>query len=61
MTSLDLKVLTSAVAGDAAAIRSVTRLDPAGGPGDKVFPPTYVKERNAQTKYAMETRHLGGK
>ncbi len=49
MRSLDLDTLTLAVAGGAAAIRTVTRLEPAGGPGDKVFPPTYVKERNATT------------
>jgi CRISPR-associated protein Csb1 len=61
MSSLDLDTLSKAVAGAAAAIRAVTRLEPAGGLGDKVFPPTYVKERNAQTKYAMETRHLEGR
>jgi CRISPR-associated protein Csb1 len=61
MTSLSLDVLAKAVAGGAAAIRTVTRLEPAGGPGDKVFPPTYVKERNAETKYAMEQRHVDGR
>jgi len=33
------------------AFRQVTRLNPAGGSGDKVFPPTY-----AEGKYAYETR-----
>lgn len=61
MSTLDLDTLTKAVAGGAAAIRTLTRLEPAGGPGDKVFPPTYVKERNAATKYAMETRRLEGR
>ena len=61
MRSLDLDTLTHAVAGGAAAIRTVTRLEPAGGPGDKVFPPTYVKERNATTKYALEPRHVDGR
>lgn len=61
MSKLDLEALSSAVAGGAAAIRAVTRLSPAGGPGDKVFPPTYVKERNATTKYAMETRRIDGR
>jgi CRISPR-associated protein Csb1 len=61
METLNLKTLAAAVAGEAAAIRSIARLAPAGGPGDKVFPPTYVKERNAQTKYAMEPRRLDGK
>jgi CRISPR-associated protein Csb1 len=61
MSSLDLDTLTKAVAGGAAAFRTITRLEPAGGPGDKVFPPTYVKERNATTKYALETRKLDGR
>src|SRR5262249_34465922 len=61
MPSLDLATLTAAVDGGAAAIRTLTRLVPAGGPGDKVFPPTYVKERNATTKYAIESRRLDGR
>ncbi|WP_437677225.1 type I-G CRISPR-associated RAMP protein Csb1/Cas7g [Sorangium sp. So ce131] len=61
MRSLDLDTLTNAVAGGAAAIRAITRLEPAGGPGDKVFPPTYVKERSATTKYAMEPRRIDGR
>lgn len=58
---LTLAVLRDAVAGGAVAIRAVTRLDPAGGPGDKVFPPTYVKEGRSQTKYAMEERMVEGR
>ncbi|AUX28451.1 MULTISPECIES: type I-U CRISPR-associated RAMP protein Csb1/Cas7u [Sorangium] len=61
MRSLDLDTLANAVAGGAAAIRAITRLEPAGGPGDKVFPPTYVKERNATTKYALEQRRIDGR
>lgn len=61
MSSLDLDTLIKAVAGGAAAIRTVTPLVPAGGPGDKVFPPTYVKERNATTKYALEKRQIEGR
>ncbi len=38
---LDLETLRNAVAGTAAAFRCVTDYQPAGGPGDKVFPPTY--------------------
>ena len=48
---LDLKTLRDAVAGTAAAFRSVTDYQPAGGPGDKVFPPTYEGG-----KYATEER-----
>lgn len=40
------------------ALRSVTRLQPAGGPGDKVFPPTYSAD-GANHKYAVEERQLG--
>ena len=50
-TNLDLKTLRDAVAGAAAAFRCVTDYQPAGGPGDKVFPPTYEGG-----KYATEER-----
>ena len=50
-TGLDLKTLRDAVAGTAAAFRCVTDYQPAGGPGDKVFPPTYDGG-----KYATEER-----
>ncbi len=59
--SLTLALLQQAVDGSFAAIRSITRLEPAGGSGDKVFPPTYLKERGAQTKYAMEERMVEGR
>ena len=49
--TLDLKNLRDAVAGTAAAFRCVTDYQPAGGPGDKVFPPTYK-----DGKYATEKR-----
>lgn len=39
-----------------AAIRRRIRLDPAGGPGDKVFPPTYEGGQ-----YALEKRVIDGK
>lgn len=58
--SLDLSRLQRAVAGEVAAIRCVVRLQPAGGPGDKVYPPTYATERSATTKYAVEPRRAGG-
>lgn len=61
MKTLDLETLKRAVAGGTAAIRSITRLVPAGGPGDKVFPPSYMKEGQAKTKYAFETRRIGGR
>ncbi len=52
---LNLKTLLSAVSGTAAALRSRTRLQPAGGEGDKVFPPTY-----AGAVYAKEERQING-
>jgi len=53
--TLDLKILRAAVAGDAAEFRCVTDLQPAGGTGDKVFPPTYEGGT-----YAFEERVLDG-
>lgn len=58
--SLSIEVLERAVGGEAAAIRSVTRLQPAGGAGDKIFPPTYAVEKGA-LKYATELRRIDGK
>lgn len=52
---MNLDTLHKAVSGTAAAIRSRTRLQPAGGEGDKVFPPTY-----AGAVYAKEDRHING-
>ncbi len=49
--TLDLATLQDAMSGTAAAFRCVTRYQPAGGPGDKVFPPTYEGG-----KYATEER-----
>jgi CRISPR-associated protein Csb1 len=57
---LTLDQLTDAVARSAVALRTRTRLQPAGGPGDKVFPPTYAIDKFARTKYAMETRRRDG-
>ena len=48
---IDLQNLWDAVGGTAAAFRCVTDYQPAGGPGDKVFPPTYQGG-----KYATEER-----
>lgn len=61
LMKLTLSMLTDAVAGGAVAIRAITRLSPAGGASDKVFPPTYMKEKQSVTKYALETRRVDGK
>lgn len=50
---MTLQELSQAVSGPAAAFRSRTRLQPAGGEGDKVFPPTY-----AGAVYAVEQRQI---
>src|SRR5689334_10086979 len=52
-STLTLKALQEAIRGRAAAFRSITTLQPAGGAGDKVFPPTYEGGN-----YALETRRL---
>lgn len=56
MSTLDIKTLQSAIAGRAAAFRSRATLQPAGGVGTKVFPPTY-----AGAVYATEKRRLPGR
>ncbi|MFA5505407.1 MAG: type I-U CRISPR-associated RAMP protein Csb1/Cas7u [Vulcanimicrobiota bacterium] len=52
-TKLSLEVLKVAVAGSAAAFRTVIEMQPAGGEGDKIFPATYEGG-----KYAEESRVL---
>lgn len=62
MTSeLTLDRLTRAVREDA-AFRRVRRLQPAGGPGDKIFPPTYPGEgrSNPPPRHVFEYRRIGG-
>ena len=49
--TIDLQTLRDVVGGTAAAFRCVTDYQPAGGSGDKVFPPTY-----GGGKYATEER-----
>lgn len=53
--SLSLDVLEAAVGGRAAALRRITTFQPAGGIGDKIFPPTYEGG-----KYAAESRIVEG-
>lgn len=54
--ALKLKDLQDAVAGTAAAFRCRRRLQPGGGEGDKVFPPTF-----AGAVYAVEQRRVPGR
>ena len=57
MPVFDLAGLRDAVWEDA-AIRRIRRLVPAGGPGDKVFPPTYPD--NGGPTHVFEQRIMGG-
>jgi CRISPR-associated protein Csb1 len=50
---LTYEILSHAVAGTGAAFRSVTKLQPVGQPGDRIFPATYK-----DGKYATEKRRL---
>jgi CRISPR-associated protein Csb1 len=62
--TLDLNLLKILVAGDAVAIRGAATLVPAGGPGDKVFPPSHSidkNERDPGAKYAFEDRRIAGR
>jgi CRISPR-associated protein Csb1 len=54
--SLSLSDVQNAVAGTPAAFRCITEYQPAGGPNDKVFPPTYEGGN-----YAHEIRRIDGK
>jgi CRISPR-associated protein Csb1 len=56
---LKLQELSDLVTGTGVAIRVRQRLQPAGGPGDKVFPPTYATGDKA-LRYAGETRRVDG-
>ncbi|MCS6846691.1 MAG: type I-U CRISPR-associated RAMP protein Csb1/Cas7u, partial [Anaerolineae bacterium] len=55
MTTLTFDKLKAIVTGNAAALRRVVELHPVGGPGAKVFPPTYEGG-----KYATEKRRING-
>lgn len=52
--ALTLDVLQAAVSGRAAALRRIATLQPAGGVGDKVFPPTYEGGQYASEKRVVE-------
>ena len=57
--TVNLQALKDAVAADA-AIRRVRRLQPVGGQGDKIFPPTYPAERNNEPpRHVFERRRIG--
>ncbi len=50
--------------GDTVAVRGTATLEPAGGPGDKIFPPTHAvedKKPKPGAKYALDAILSGGK
>ena len=58
MADLTFDQLRDATGGGSVALRSVTRLQPAGGLGDKVFPPSYSVDGRAEHKYVVEERQV---
>jgi len=59
--TISMERLGQAVERDA-AIRRVQKLQPVGGPGDKIFPPTYPGARNTDpARHVFETRRINGK
>ena len=61
MPTLDLKDLREIVTKKA-AVRRRQRLQPVGGKGDKIFPPTYPGEgrNNPPPRHVLERRRLNG-
>jgi CRISPR-associated protein Csb1 len=60
--NITLKEFSEFIEGDAVAIRGRAVLEPAGGRGDKVFPPSHSvgdNEKRPGAKYAFETRRNG--
>ncbi len=56
---VDLKSLREAIENDA-AVRRTQRLQPAGGRGDKIFPPTYPSDpRGGPPRHVFERRRMG--
>lgn len=55
--SLSYQELRDGVVGGAVGVRCRINLEPLGGAGDKIFPPTYGTD-NPETKYATEKRRI---
>lgn len=72
MQKLTFEELENAVSGTSAGFRAVTRLEPLGGPHDKLYPPTFgdavhvpvpvgqERQENRRSKYALEWRRING-
>ena len=58
--TIDLGVLKDAI-GEGAALRRISRLQPIGGRGDTLFPPTYPGERKSDPpRHVFERRRIDG-
>ena len=58
---LNIEQLEKLVAGDTVAIRGTATLEPAGGPGDKIFPPTHaVDDKNKKLDAGAKYRPRSG-
>ena len=56
---MNIDAFSQAVSGHA-ALRRLRRLQPAGGPGDKIFPPTYPGEgQGGPARHVYERRRIG--
>jgi CRISPR-associated protein Csb1 len=60
MATLDFATLKQMVEADA-ALRRRQRLQPAGGKGDKIFPPTYPGDGRNPPQHVYEMRRLDGR
>ena len=50
--------LERAISADA-ALRRVRRMQPAGGQGDRIFPPTYPGDQRGEARHVFEKRRIG--
>lgn len=61
MEAMTLEKLKQNVGGDEfALVRITTTYQPAGGPGSRVFPPTFPTSREDPSPYLLERRNRGG-
>jgi CRISPR-associated protein Csb1 len=59
MEAITYDLLRTAVAGGHVALRARTPLQPGGGVGDKIMPPTFGGTDSAENRYAIEARVVG--
>lgn len=57
--ALSIARLEQAIAADA-ALRRIRRMQPVGGPGDRIFPPTYPGGQKGTARHIFEKRRIAG-